>query len=457
MPAKLRAFISSTMEDLGNERRAVAARLRQLNIEPVNAEQLPPDGSSSWALLEDEIKSCQLFILISGQSYGWVPSAGPGSGGKRSVTHMESVTARKNGLIILPFFMALKAGEAATDDTKARDAFRKEIQNWEGGFFRQTFSWADELADRVGDSVSTVLGQALRRELQAKSAFASVEQAGFKHSTSERSGPKDFPPATDLHSIVAEAAWVSPTSVLLAGAGMSIAAGYPNALSLTKVLLDEMNISAASVDELTRHGFVAVAEIFEQKFGRETMIDRISGALLHSDAFGPTRAHIAAVRVFDAIVTTNLDLLFEAACRAVGIPCVVVSPTEPSIPEAAQDGLVIFKINGSIERPESLVFTKRDVAAANMKATWFWDSIKQRLAGNSLIVVGHALRDASAKLVPGAGVHAGGAYVTPFLSAADTLLLDRYNLTGVRADADSFMIAYEQAIAGHKKADRPAP
>jgi len=107
-------------------------------------------------------------------------------------------------------------------------------------------------------------------------------------------------------------------------------------------------------------------------------------------------------------------------------------------------------MDGSIDRPESLVFTKRDFDAAKTKATWFWDAIKQRLTGNSLIVVGHALRDASAQLVPGAGVHDGGAYVTPFLSGAETHLLGRYNLVGVRADADSFMIAYEQAIAGRK-------
>src|SRR3954466_8701221 len=107
MPVKLRAFVSSTMEDLGNERRAVVARLRSLNIDPVNAEDLPPDGTSSWALLEEEIKSCQIFILISGRSYGWVPTSGPGGGEKLSVTHMEARAAQKHGLIILPFFQNL--------------------------------------------------------------------------------------------------------------------------------------------------------------------------------------------------------------------------------------------------------------------------------------------------------------------------------------------------------------
>src|SRR5258708_7818160 len=125
MPAQLRAFISSTVEDLGNERRAVAARLRQLNIEPVHTEELRPDGSTSWALLEAEIKTCQLFILLSGRRYGWVPSIGKGSVERRSVTHLEALAAREHGLIILPFFMTIKPGEKRTAVAIARDAFRR--------------------------------------------------------------------------------------------------------------------------------------------------------------------------------------------------------------------------------------------------------------------------------------------------------------------------------------------
>jgi len=65
----------STIERSGEQ---LAARLRHFKIEPVNAEDLPPDGSSSWSLLQKEIKSCEIFILISGQNYGWIPSTGAG-------------------------------------------------------------------------------------------------------------------------------------------------------------------------------------------------------------------------------------------------------------------------------------------------------------------------------------------------------------------------------------------
>jgi hypothetical protein len=234
----------------------------------------------------------------------------------------------------------------------------------------------------------------------------------------------------------------------MAGAGMSIAAGYPTAASLTQLFLQEMNIAAPESDVLSRHGFAAVVQSFEKQFGRKSLVDRISGALLHSDAFGPTKAHMAAVRLFDTIVTTNFDLLFEAACTAQGFSSFVVTPADLPTSIKPRKGPTIFKIDGSIEKPKSLVLTNEDAAA--VEVTWIWNSIRERLAGNPLIVVGHALRDVSARRVPGEGLHAGGAYVTPFLSGAETMLLQQYGLDGVRADADSFMTAYEVALASRK-------
>lgn len=424
------------MEDLGNERRAVAARLREMNIEPVNAEDLPPDGLASWPRLESEIKTCQLFILISGRSYGWIPTHGPGACEKRSVTHMETNAAKESGLIVLPFFMTIKPNENPSDDSRARDNFRAEIAKWESGYFRQMFSWADELADLVGQSIATVLGQALRREFEAHAAQASVQQAQRMDGL-----------PTDLHTIIARADWISPKTVLMAGAGMSIAAGYPTAASLTQSLMKPMEASEPAPNQLARHDFAAVAQSFESRFGRHLLLERMSAALIHTDAFGPTRAHISAVRVFDTIVTTNLDLLFESACQAVAIPFTVITPQQ-AMPVERHVGKIIFKLHGSIDKPDSLVLTTQDVARTS--TAWFWDAIMQRLTGHPLVVVGHALRDPVGKRVPDIRVHRGGAYVTPFLGDEETLLLAQYGFTGVRAEADSFMIAYEQALASRR-------
>lgn len=108
MTTKLRVFISSTMKDLGDARRAVIKRLHSLNLEPVNAERMNPDGGTSWDVIRAEIDSSHLFILISGETYGWIPDSGVGAGEGRSVTHMEVIHAKSIGLPILPFFKTLR-------------------------------------------------------------------------------------------------------------------------------------------------------------------------------------------------------------------------------------------------------------------------------------------------------------------------------------------------------------
>jgi hypothetical protein len=55
----------------------------------------------------------------------------------------------------------------------------------------------------------------------------------------------------------------------------------------------EMGIEAPGPDVLSRDGFAEVAESFEGLNGRKALIDRISSAVLHPGAFGPTPAHIA--------------------------------------------------------------------------------------------------------------------------------------------------------------------
>lgn len=144
------------MKDLGDARRAVVERLRSLNLEPVNAEDMNPDGRSSWDVIRSEIDASNLFILLSGESYGWIPDSGPGAGEGRSVTHMEALYANTLGLPILPFFKRLAYDSPRdTDDANARDAFQREVGDWEAGRFRQEFEWIDELSKRSATLCST--------------------------------------------------------------------------------------------------------------------------------------------------------------------------------------------------------------------------------------------------------------------------------------------------------------
>jgi hypothetical protein len=128
MPAKIRVFVSSTMEDLANERAAVVKAIEQLNFEPVNAEGILSNGGSSWAVLDPEIRSSHICILIQGDRYGWIPTEGYGAGRGKSVTHLEIDIARSQQIPVLPFFKTLKYGADSTSpDAILRDNFARKL------------------------------------------------------------------------------------------------------------------------------------------------------------------------------------------------------------------------------------------------------------------------------------------------------------------------------------------
>lgn len=431
MPTKIRAFISSTMDDLGNERRAVVTCLKQMNIEPVNAEALPPDGRDSWKLLEDEIRDCQICILISGRSYGWVPPAGPSADGKKSVTHLEYDAARKYGLVILPFFMEPASKEKKTKDVRERESFRKEIGSWETGYFRQTFRWADELADKVAAAVSAVLSNALRRELR------STRDLNATLTTSKVTSVSG-----NLHAALKCATWVGSDAVLFAGAGMSVSAGYPTAYELKQQM--GKDLSRAVIDKLS---FSQVADMVTAQSGRAELEARVLASFPWA-TFGPTKAHMTAVRAFNTIITTNFDQLFEAACLAQGLQYSIATPAAP---DAAPPklGPMIFKVDGTIERPYSLILSEEDRARTAIAAVELWRRVETGLRDRPLIVVGNSLSDPSSKRIRSIAMDVQGAYVTPFLDDWDEVY-KAANLVGVRADADTFMTAYEQAVIGKR-------
>lgn len=122
MPGKVRVFISSTMEDLANERQSVVEQVADLGLEPVNAEGLLPNGAASWDLLAEEIQTSHIFVLLMGGRYGWIPTSGPGANQGKSVTHLETDLAKASGLPILPFVKRLKYGADSTSD----DAFQRD-------------------------------------------------------------------------------------------------------------------------------------------------------------------------------------------------------------------------------------------------------------------------------------------------------------------------------------------
>ncbi|WP_370683262.1 DUF4062 domain-containing protein [Pseudomonas syringae pv. atrofaciens] len=421
MANKLRAFISSTMEDLGNERRAVVQQLLSMGIEPINAEDISPAGRPSWDTIRSEIDQCHLFVLILGDRYGWEPDDGYGAGTGLSVTHLELQAAREGKKLVLAFMKKLRYG--ATVDER-RDLLRKEVSDWANGVFRQDFEWADELARKVGASITSLFTDALHKQL--------VRYAD------ETSGVNTLvlPPPC------AGASLLKPGNekVLLAGAGMSIAAGYPTALLLMGILANDLWGQQQDASQLVAYNFSEFAAYYQAIVGRKALVGRIQEVIDTPQAVLPTPAHMKAVRIFRNIVTTNYDRLFELASELQGLTFRVVHPFDAA-PGNEFDGLTIYKLVGSALSPHTLILTSEDLPRAAQGQVFA--QVQNLIANNEIVVIGHSLRDGNVQiLLKHRDPKLMAVYVSPSTAAIEDMMLSRYGLKRVRATADDFMSTF---------------
>lgn len=421
MTNKLRAFVSSTMEDLGNERRAVVKTLKQMGIVPVNAEALSANGGTSWEVIYPELANAHIVILLLGDRYGWVPDSGYGAGLGLSITHLELRAARELRKPVLAFVKKLPYGAHVDAD---RDKLRREVSDWATGLFREEFEWADDLAEKVWRAFTSFWQDSVLRSLVPSTTGRSVE-------------PKpDTAPRLQSESINGS------RRVLLAGAGMSVAAGYPTAPFLMRLMANDLWGAQAQSTELQAFNFSTLAGFYATKLGESALRHCIGKALDTPQTVSPTPGHLSAVKCFRTIVTTNYDELFEQACRLQGIEFRTIHPLKNISRPPGQDAVEIFKLVGSVSDPTSMIITDDELAL--VAESDVHKRLSTLFAESELFVVGHGLRDGSvAQLLKNRPQGMPGTYVSPFASAMDEVLFHRFGLELVRQTADEFMTKLE--------------
>lgn len=63
-------FISSTIDDLVEERRLAKETITIFNYKPIMQEDFAPAGAPSWNVIEENLKKADFYILIMGKRYG---------------------------------------------------------------------------------------------------------------------------------------------------------------------------------------------------------------------------------------------------------------------------------------------------------------------------------------------------------------------------------------------------
>jgi hypothetical protein len=384
MPGKLRIFISSTMEDLENERAMIVKRLDSMNFEPVNAEGLLPNGATSWERISEELDSCHVLVLLSGVRYGWIPSSGPLSKEYISVTHGEYRAARTLGLPILPFFKHLGyKADRKSKDAKRRDTFRNEVEEWNKGHFRSMFKNVVDLSEMVGVAVVRMLSDHFQRELiQNRRTQAVVQPPPPTPVISEVEPP--------LHLVrsVAEG-----RAILWVGSGISLRAGLPSTAVLTAELVRSIQEKAGEyAPPPVGSGIASVASDFELLQSRDLLLQKLRELLDLPGGLTPTDAHFHAVELFPRIITTNYDQLLETAAEAKRTGhTLVVGPQLPSpVPQK-----FIWKIHGAADHPDVLVMSESDLARFEATGAELQPALRKLLESGPVLVAGTSLRDPS--------------------------------------------------------------
>ena len=123
MKKKYQVFISSTYEDLKEERAAVTHQLLEMDCIPVGMEQFPASDMSQMDYIEMMLNDCDYYILILAGRYGSVDTDGI------SFTEKEYEYANKKGIPVMSFILK-DIGKIANEKCEKTDEGRQKLENF---------------------------------------------------------------------------------------------------------------------------------------------------------------------------------------------------------------------------------------------------------------------------------------------------------------------------------------
>lgn len=178
-------------------------------------------------------------------------------------------------------------------------------------------------------------------------------------------------------------------AVLVAGAGISYNAIKVGGVELRNWVGAEIAKDHPAYDFAGR-SLEDVCDEYEVLHDRPTLVDLVASLIPQN--VEPLRSHVAAVSSFRFIVTTNWDLLFEAAYRKIGQRYHILME-EADAPMFNYDQHNLLKIHGSIDRPRSLVCTTDDYERYPDTHGQLLNRVGELVYNNTVLFVGHGLRD----------------------------------------------------------------
>lgn len=153
-----RVFVSSTFNDLKEQREKIMRHLLKNNCFPVGMESFPATGRPPMAHIKTEIDTCDIYILVIAGRYG---TRGPNG---ISYTEEEYLYAKERGIPILAF-PKLAPDYESIEDKESLKKFAKQLENG------LTSPWKDDAA--LIDNIAA----SLKHEIERQSNFSRDEDS----------------------------------------------------------------------------------------------------------------------------------------------------------------------------------------------------------------------------------------------------------------------------------------
>ena len=154
MDVRYQVFVSSTYEDLKEERQKVIQALLSLGCLPASMELFPAASEDAWRYVQQVIDDCDYYVVIVAGRYGSIDEQG------MSFTEREYEYASSTGKDVLCFIhedpAAIPAGKVdLSEPSRVRlEAFKAKARNT---LLCKTWSSPDDLALKVVTGIATLI------------------------------------------------------------------------------------------------------------------------------------------------------------------------------------------------------------------------------------------------------------------------------------------------------------
>jgi NAD-dependent SIR2 family protein deacetylase len=236
-------------------------------------------------------------------------------------------------------------------------------------------------------------------------------------------------------------------AVLFAGAGISYNAVKVGALELRNWIGAEIQKDHPKYEFQSR-SLEDVCDEYEVLHDRPRLVGLLADQI-PQDA-EPLPSHIAAAEIFQFAITTNWDLLFEAAIRKLGHRYHILME-EADAPMINYDQHNLLKIHGSIDRPRSLICTTNDYEGYADTHPQLLERVAELLYTNTVIFVGYGLHDEHLRRLlyqirRKRGDLQRRNYVVGYYDEVRTRLLESRRMEVIQIDAEHFLPELQKAI-----------